>query len=191
MAHFLSKCYNSKTDEDTSTKPTANGDKIPKFSMAGSRCKISHFELFNSGLNLPRNFDHFLEILVQVNKAVLGKMYKRLRTKDPSFQWINVCKVNSLFNCVDIVNNFLLQITFETKNNVPNLLSEPKLGSSRCNRQNSHSEGGIFINFELSKGIVDLSLFLLRGKQSETFIGLLEDIYWTHLLSFLSVYRSA
>ena len=86
-------------------------------------------------------------------------MYKRLRTKDPSFRWTNVCKVNSLFNCVDIVNNFLLQITFETKNNVPNLLSEAKLGSSRCNRQNSHSEGGIFINFELSKGIVDLSLF--------------------------------
>ena len=31
---------------------------------------LSYF-ILNSGLNLPRNFDHFLEILVQVNKAVL------------------------------------------------------------------------------------------------------------------------
>ena len=119
------------------------------------------------------------------------KMYKRLRTKDPSFRWTNVCKVNSLFNCVDIVNNFLLQITFETKNNVPNLLSEPKLGSSRCNRQNSHSEGGFLSTLSYQKALLIWVSFLLRGKQSETFIGLLEDIYWTRLLSFLSVYRSA
>ena len=50
------------TDQDISMKPTAIGHKFPKFSMAGSRAKISvsTFELFiNSGLNLPGNFDHF------------------------------------------------------------------------------------------------------------------------------------
>ena len=43
-----SKCYNSKADKDISMKPTANGHKFPKFSMAGSRAKISEstFELF-------------------------------------------------------------------------------------------------------------------------------------------------
>ena len=41
MAHFFSKCYNSMTDKDISMKPTANGHKFPKFSMAGSRAKIS------------------------------------------------------------------------------------------------------------------------------------------------------
>ena len=48
MAHFFSKCYNSMTDKDISMKPTANGHKFPKFSMAGSRAKISEstFELF-------------------------------------------------------------------------------------------------------------------------------------------------
>ena len=67
MAHFFLKCYNSMTDKDISMKPTANGHKFPKLSMAGSRAKISEstFELFlpayilNSGLNLPGNFDHF------------------------------------------------------------------------------------------------------------------------------------
>ena len=36
------------TDKDISMKPTANGHKFPKFSMAGSRAKISEstFELF-------------------------------------------------------------------------------------------------------------------------------------------------
>ena len=45
---FFSKCCNSKTDKDISMKPTANGHKFPKFSMAGSRAKISEstFELF-------------------------------------------------------------------------------------------------------------------------------------------------
>ena len=49
MAHFFSKCYNSMTDNDISMKPTANGHKFPKFSMAGSRAKISEstFELFH------------------------------------------------------------------------------------------------------------------------------------------------
>jgi len=62
MAHFFSKCYNSMTDKDISMKPTANGHKFPKFSMAGSRAKISEFTfeffILNSRLNLPRNFDH-------------------------------------------------------------------------------------------------------------------------------------
>ena len=48
MANFFSKCYNSKTVEEISMKPTANGQKFPKFSMAGSRAKISEstLELF-------------------------------------------------------------------------------------------------------------------------------------------------
>ena len=48
LAHFFSKCYNSKTDKDISMKPTANGHKFPKFSTTGSRAKISEstFELF-------------------------------------------------------------------------------------------------------------------------------------------------
>ena len=48
MAHFFSKCYDSMTDQDISMKPTANGHKLPKFSMAGSRAKVSEstFELF-------------------------------------------------------------------------------------------------------------------------------------------------
>ena len=43
MAHFFSKCCNSMTDKDISMKPTANGHKYPKFSMEGSRTKISEF----------------------------------------------------------------------------------------------------------------------------------------------------
>ena len=48
MAHFFSKCYNSITDQDISMKPTASSHKFPKFSMAGSRAKISEstLELF-------------------------------------------------------------------------------------------------------------------------------------------------
>ena len=46
-----------------SMKPTENGDKFPKFSMAGSRAKISEstlsYFILNSGLILPGNFDQF------------------------------------------------------------------------------------------------------------------------------------
>ena len=49
-------------DKDISMKPTANGYKFPKFSMTGSRAKIScsTFALFilNSGFNLPENVEH-------------------------------------------------------------------------------------------------------------------------------------
>ena len=48
MAHFFSKGYNSKTYKGISMKPTENCHKFPKFSMTGSRAKISEstFELF-------------------------------------------------------------------------------------------------------------------------------------------------
>ena len=48
LAPFFSKCYNSKTVKEISMKPTTNGHKFPKFSMTGSRTKISKstFELF-------------------------------------------------------------------------------------------------------------------------------------------------
>ena len=48
MAHFFSKCYNSKTDKDISMKPTANCHKFPKFLITEGRAKISKstFELF-------------------------------------------------------------------------------------------------------------------------------------------------
>ena len=88
-------------------KSTANVHQYSKFSMTGSRAKVSKstFELscLNSGLNLPKNFDDFKEILVQVNKAVYGKAHKKkIHTSsrreiksDVNGRWMHGCKFTS------------------------------------------------------------------------------------------------
>ena len=65
-------------------KPTTNGHKYPKFSVKESRAKLSQsiIEIYSNlmrGLILSGNFNSFKEILVQVNKAVLGMSCKLRR----------------------------------------------------------------------------------------------------------------
>ena len=71
MAPFF-KCCHLMTDKDFSTKPTANFLNFP-WDKANSKNlnALQSFSNLKSGLNLSRNLNHFQEILVQSNKAVL------------------------------------------------------------------------------------------------------------------------